>query len=89
MRPAPAARQRGATLVLFALFALVMLGFMALAVDLGRAYNRRLEMQNLADAAALGGAGALNGTAAGIDAALLRAQQRTALMRYDYRRTPA
>jgi len=56
--PAPT-RQRGAVAVLVALFLVVLLGFAALAIDLGRAWVVRNELQNAADVAALAGAGAL------------------------------
>jgi Flp pilus assembly protein TadG len=70
-------RQRGAVAILFGLSALVLFGFMALAVDLGRTYVVRTELQNAADAAALAGAIQLNQTAAGVccgaDSAVTRA----------------
>ncbi|SFL75094.1 pilus assembly protein TadG-related protein [Rugamonas rubra] len=62
-------RQRGALLISFALMLVVVLGFVGLALDLSRLYNRKVELQNLADAAALAAAGQLNGTAAGVAAA--------------------
>jgi uncharacterized membrane protein len=46
-------RQRGALLTTFALMLLVVLGFVGVALDLSRLYNRKVELQNLADAAAL------------------------------------
>jgi len=51
--------ERGATIVLVAFGLLIVLGFTALAVDVGYVLVVRNEMQNAADAAALGGAGAL------------------------------
>jgi len=58
--PAPARnRQRGAVAVMTALCLTVLIGTTALAVDLGRAWVVRNELQNAADAAALAGAGAL------------------------------
>jgi len=51
--------QRGATLVLVALFLVVIMGFVALAVDAGEFYKARREMVTAADAAALAGAKAL------------------------------
>jgi Flp pilus assembly protein TadG len=63
--PAPIARlttglsadptQSGQILVLFALFATVMLGAVGLSVDLGMAMSQRRSMQNAADAGALAG----------------------------------
>lgn len=59
-------RQRGAVAVVFGLSIIVLFGFMALVIDLGRTYVVRTELQNAADAAALAGAKQLNQTAAGI-----------------------
>lgn len=55
------ARQHGAVAVLVALFLLALLGFGALALDLGRVFVVRNQLQNAADAAALAGAGVLSG----------------------------
>ncbi|MCW8917682.1 MAG: Tad domain-containing protein [Gammaproteobacteria bacterium] len=54
-------RQRGAILVMTVLFLVILLGFAALALDLGRLYVLRTEMQNAADAAALAAAAELDG----------------------------
>jgi hypothetical protein len=59
-------RQQGAVAIMFALTVFVLLGFMALSIDLGRTYVVRTELQNAADAAALAGAMELNQTAAGV-----------------------
>ena len=70
-------RQRGAVVIMFGLLIFVLFGFMALAIDLGRTYVVRTELQNAADAAALAGAKQLNQTAAGVccgsDSAVSRA----------------
>jgi len=52
---------RGAIAILAAVFAVVIFGIAALAVDAGAAYNVRRTSQNSADGAALGAAGALPG----------------------------
>jgi Flp pilus assembly protein TadG len=52
-------RVAGQVLVLFALFLPVLLGFAAIAIDLGRFEMDRRFLQNAADAAALAGASAL------------------------------
>lgn len=49
-------RQRGQTLVLVALMMVVLLAFVALALDGGNAYLQRRQMQTAADAGALAGA---------------------------------
>lgn len=54
---------------------IVMLGMLGLALDLSGAYNRKTELQNLADATALAAAAALDGTSAGIDRAITAAGQ--------------
>lgn len=53
-------RQRGGTAILFALVLPVLLGFAALAVDLARIHLVKVELQNAADAASLGGAHSLS-----------------------------
>ena len=50
---------RGVTLVFVAICLVVLIGFAALAVDIGYMYATRNELQNVADAAALAGAGYL------------------------------
>ena len=64
--------ERGQALLQVALLMVVLLSFVALAVDVGNAYGRRRRMQNAADAAALAGARELcwrNGSAAAASAA--------------------
>jgi len=51
--------QDGVTAVLVAIVAAMLLGFTALAIDVGYMYSTRNELQNAADAAALAGAGEL------------------------------
>lgn len=54
-----ASNQRGATLALVAVSMVALLGFAALAVDVGNLLNIRTESQRTADASALAGAGHL------------------------------
>lgn len=63
-------RQRGAVAIMFGLSIFVLFGFMALAIDLGRIYVLRTELQNAADASALAGAKELNQTQAGVASAV-------------------
>lgn len=49
-------KEDGQSLVLFALFMLVLLGFAALVIDAGVLFSTRSQLQNAADAAALAGA---------------------------------
>ncbi|MGC8775179.1 MAG: TadG family pilus assembly protein [Chlorobaculum sp.] len=51
--------QRGVVTILFALVLMVLVGLIALAVDLTRLHLVKAELQNAADAAALAGAGSL------------------------------
>src|SRR5438477_503620 len=54
MRRAPR-EQGGQVVILFALAAVVILGVVALAVDVGMAYHQRQQYQNLASNAAVAG----------------------------------
>jgi hypothetical protein len=49
-------RERGQALIMVALMVVVLLGFVALALDVGNVYGGRRRMQNAADAGALAGA---------------------------------
>jgi hypothetical protein len=63
---------------------LVMIGMFGFALDLSRAYNRKVELQSVADAAALAAAGALDGSASGIDKAALAAAAAASTFSYSY-----
>ncbi len=52
--------ERGSVVVLVSLFMVVLLGMMALVVDVGIAYAERVKLQNAVDAAALAGAARLS-----------------------------
>jgi Flp pilus assembly protein TadG len=52
----PQKGQRGAVLVMVTLCLIILIGFVALAIDIGYMYTTRNELQNVADAAALAGA---------------------------------
>jgi Flp pilus assembly protein TadG len=67
-------REKGAILFIVAACLVLLLGFMGLAIDLGHAYNNKSQLQNMADACALAGGSALNGTPAGIALAETRAR---------------
>ncbi|MDC8760497.1 pilus assembly protein TadG-related protein [Janthinobacterium fluminis] len=71
--PRPRRRQRGVFTVLLAPLLFVLLLCMGAVLDIAQVYNRRTEMQNVADAVALAAARELVGTAAGIDAAVAKA----------------
>lgn len=60
-------RQGGAVAVIVGISIVLLVGFLALVIDLGHLYLAKTGLQNAADAAALSGAKQLNGTALGID----------------------
>ncbi|MES2151437.1 MAG: pilus assembly protein TadG-related protein [Pseudomonadota bacterium] len=74
MRLRPASRQDGAFAVIFGMLLVPLLLALGLAVDLSIAYTRRTDMQDLADSVALGAAHMLDGSVAGVAAAVARAQ---------------
>lgn len=67
-------RQRGVYAIMYAMILPPLLGMVGLALDLSMMYARRHEMQSVADGAALAAARALDGTSAGLAAALVSAQ---------------
>lgn len=81
----PGRRQRGALAIVFALMVVGLLGFIGLSFDLAQIYNRKVELQNAADGAALAAARALVGTPAGIGAAVAAAQIAVQNRKYGYR----
>lgn len=60
MMPTKARKHSGAMLITTALFFIVLIGFAAVAIDVGHLLITRNELQNAADAAALAGANCLN-----------------------------
>jgi Flp pilus assembly protein TadG len=54
-------RQQGAIAVSFIILAVLLLGFVALGMDVGRLYVSKTELQNAADSCALAASGALTG----------------------------
>lgn len=77
-------RQHGAIAIMFALSVFFLIGFMGLALDISQTYDRKTELQNAADAAALAGAKELKGTAAGIDLAVTKAQAIAAAHKFKF-----
>lgn len=76
--------ETGATAIMTALLLLVMIGMFGLALDLSRSYNRKVELQSVADAAALAAAAALDGSPEGIDRAAAEAAQVASTYNYSY-----
>lgn len=81
-------RQAGAIGIMFAAALIILFGFFALALDLSQLYNRKMELQIVADTVALAAASELNGTAAGIASALQKGAEpftaATAPLTYQY-----
>jgi len=72
-------RERGVTAVIVAIVIAVLCAFVALVINSGHIMSVRGQLQNATDAAALAGARALDGTAAGFDNARTAAQTYAAL----------
>ena len=77
-------RARGAVAITFVVMLLTLLGFIGMALDLSQVYNRKAELQSLADAAALAASRELAGTAAGVTAAASRAAAVATQFRYHF-----
>ena len=82
-------RQSGAFGAMFAILLLVMLAFCGLAVDAAVIYNRKAELQGIAGSVALAAARELDGTPAGVDAALVKAGETARRLKYRHNRTLA
>jgi Flp pilus assembly protein TadG len=67
-------RQGGVIGIMTALLLPVLIGFLALALETARLYNRQEEMRSLAQAVAISAAGQLNGTSDGISKAIANAK---------------
>lgn len=86
---AHAHRQSGAFAIMFVPLLIVLVGFFGLALDLGHVYNRKAELQGVAQGVALTAARELNGTSDGVTAALAKASDATRRFRVDYGNTIA
>lgn len=71
-------RQGGAVAIIVGISMVMLIGFLALVIDLGHLYLAKTGLQNAADAAALSGAKELVGTTDGINNAVDWAQKLTA-----------
>jgi len=69
-------KQTGSISVMFVAALIIIFGFLALALDLSLLTHRKMELQNVADTAALSAAHELDGTAGGITKALDMASNR-------------
>src|SRR6266404_6886173 len=76
-------RERGFTLMAVAASLLAIMGMAGLAIDLGRIYYVKSEMQTFCDIAALNAAMQLDGTSAGITAANAAVSSTAGTMKWD------
>lgn len=74
----------GAIAIMAAFVIVVMIGMFGMALDLSRAYNRKVELQSVADSAALAAAATLDGTQDGIDRAMTEAAQAASGYNFSY-----
>jgi Flp pilus assembly protein TadG len=65
----------GAIAIITPFVLILMFAMLGMALDLSQSYNRKMELQSVADAIALAAATALDGTPAGIDRAITAAGQ--------------
>ncbi len=79
----PLRSSRGAVIIFFAFFLVIVLGFLALGVDIAKLMVTRTQLQNAADAAALAGASGIDIESGAInaDTALVRAKTTASLNR--------
>lgn len=87
-------RQGGVIGIMTAALLPVLIGFLALALETARLYNRQEEMRSLAQAVAISAAASLNGTSEGITKAIANASDivtsgsdRTKKLHYQYKKT--
>lgn len=76
--------ETGAFAVMTAVLIVVILGVCGLAINLSRMFNRKVEMQAVADAVAMAAAKELDGTNTGVSRALAAAEQIASRHFYDY-----
>ena len=76
--------QRGAVAIILAATLILIIGLMGLALDLSRLYNRKVDLQVVADVTAMAAARNLAGTSAGIDAARAAAALAAGRQKYNY-----
>jgi Flp pilus assembly protein TadG len=88
LAPARFGRRRGAIAIMFAVMLAGLIGFIGLALDLSRVYNRKAELQTIANVAALTAARQLNGTLAGVNAATTQSALAISALHYGYNQLP-
>ncbi len=83
-RPPPALFQGGVFAVMIVPLILIIVGFFGFTIALSMIYNRKVELQTVADSVALAAASQLNGTDAGIQKAISAAAEAAATGLYSY-----
>lgn len=81
-------RQRGAIAVMFPTLVFVIIAMCGFALGLSQVYNRKIELQQMADAVALSAARELDGTGAGVDRAVAQAAVTATKFQYSYHNSP-
>lgn len=76
--------EAGAIAIMTPFIILALLAMFGMALDLSRNYNRKIELQGVADSTALAAAAALDGTTAGIDKAISEAALTASNFNYSY-----
>lgn len=74
----------GAIAIMTAFVIVIMIAMFGFALDLSRSYNRKVELQSMADAAALAAVRALDGTSNGIDNAVNAAANIASTFSFSY-----
>lgn len=80
----PSTSEGGAIAIMAAFVIIIMIAMFGFALDLSRSYNRKIELQSVADVAALAAANALDGTPAGIDNAAKAAADIASTFSFSY-----
>ncbi|MFC0132531.1 pilus assembly protein TadE [Massilia eurypsychrophila] len=87
VRGDPLKKQGGVYLMIFSMSLLFILGLCGFALDISRIYNRKAELQSIADAVALAAARELNGNLSGVNNAETKAASALSQLRYRYSTT--
>jgi Flp pilus assembly protein TadG len=74
----------GAIAIMTPFIIILMIAMFGMALDLSRSYNRKVELQSVADAVVLAAASALDGTPEGIDRAVAEAEQAAVGYNFSY-----
>lgn len=78
-------RQQGVFAILLAVLLPLILAILGMGLGLAQMYNRRVELQSIANATALAAAQQLNGTKEGLEAALARAKTTAEGFKHSYK----